>query len=149
MAVMTPTREGQGEEARPRTRIPPLLGRLAVRRPRRTIAGYAVAVLGTAALIGSFLPVRSDITPLSKGFGFLVVVVISAALGGLGPGILASFLGFIFFNFLFIPPYDTFVIGNGENVVILFVFLGLSISSRRCWPGPWNGPTPLKRGSKS
>jgi len=89
--------------------------------------GYGVAVIGTIALTASLLPVRDQITPLSKGFGFLVVVVIAAAVGGLGPGIAASFLGFVTFNFFFIPPYGTFVIGSAENVVILFVFLGLSI----------------------
>src|SRR6266540_4820618 len=127
MAVTAPPREIRGEEERSRARVPPLLARLGVGRPRRRIAGYSVAVIGTGVLIGSFLPVRADITPLSKGFGFLVVVVIAAATGGLGPGILASFLGFVAFNFFFIPPYNTFVIGSVENVVILFVFLGLSI----------------------
>ena len=75
----------------------------------------------------ALLPVRDDITPLSKGFGFLVVVVAAAAIGGFGPGILASFFGFLTFNYFFLPPYDTFVIGRGEYVVVLFVFLGLSI----------------------
>ena len=91
------------------------------------MAGYAVAILGTVALTLSFLPVRNDITPLSKGFGFLAVVVVAAAVGGLGPGILASLLGFLAFNFFFIPPYGTFVIARAEDVVVLFVFLGLSI----------------------
>jgi two-component system, OmpR family, sensor histidine kinase KdpD len=96
-------------------------------RPRRRIAGYVVAVLGTLALTASLLPVRSDLTPLSKGFGYLIVVVASAAIGGFGPGILASVLGFLTFNFFFLPPYDTFIISRGEYVAILFVFLGLSI----------------------
>jgi two-component system sensor histidine kinase KdpD len=86
-----------------------------------------VAVLGTIALTASLLPVRNDITPLSKGFGFLVVVVVAAALGGLWPGLVASVFGFVTFNFFFLPPYNTFVIGRGEDVVVLFVFLGLSI----------------------
>jgi two-component system sensor histidine kinase KdpD len=126
MAVTAPTnRAPEGERTRPR--VPPLLARLSPRRPRRRVAGYAVAVLGAVALTVSFLPVRNDITPLSKGFGFLAVVVVAAAFGGLWPGILASFLGFVAFNFFFIPPYGTFVIASAENVVILFVFLGLSI----------------------
>src|SRR5207249_558630 len=31
------------------------------------------------------------------------------------------------FNFFFLPPYGTFTIARGEDVVVLFVFLGLSI----------------------
>ena len=72
-------------------------------------------------------PSATTITPLSKGFGFLVVVVAAAAIGGLGPGILASVVAFLTFNYFFLPPYDTFMIGRGEYVVVLFVFLGLSI----------------------
>jgi two-component system sensor histidine kinase KdpD len=36
-------------------------------------------------------------------------------------------LGFLSFNYFFLPPYDTFVIGRGEYVVVLFVFLGISV----------------------
>jgi len=50
------------------------------------------------------LAVRGATTPLFKGFGFLVVVVVAAAVGGLGPGVLASLLGFLAFNFFFLPP---------------------------------------------
>jgi two-component system sensor histidine kinase KdpD len=127
MAVTTPSRKVPPEVNRVRPLVPTLLGRLTSQRPRRRAAGYAVATLGTAVLTLSFLPVRSDITPLSKGFGFLVVVVVAAAVGGLGPGILASVLGFLIFNFFFLPPYNTFIIGRAEDVVILFVFLSLSI----------------------
>src|SRR6266545_1535320 len=127
MAVTTPTRGALSGADRIRPRVPPLLARFSTQRPHRRMAGYAVAILGTVALTLSFLPVRSDITPLSKGFGFLAVVVVAAAVGGLGPGILASLLGFLAFNFFFIPPYGTFVIVRAEDVVVLFVFLGLSI----------------------
>ncbi len=100
---------------------------LASRTPPHQGAAYAVAVLGTLALVAIFLPLRDHLTPLSKGFGFLVPVCVSAAIGGLAPGLVASFLGFVTFNFFFLPPYDTFTIGRPEYVVVLFVFLGISI----------------------
>jgi two-component system, OmpR family, sensor histidine kinase KdpD len=126
MALTTPT-TGAPKAERGRPRVPPFLSRLSRQRPRRQAAGYAVATLGALALTLSLLPVRNDITPLSKGFGFLVVVVIAAWVGGLGPGIVSSVVGFLVFNFFFLPPYNTFVIGRAEDVVILFVFLGLSM----------------------
>jgi two-component system sensor histidine kinase KdpD len=98
-----------------------------MRHPQRRAAGYAVATIGTVALTLGFLAFRDATTPLSKGFGFLIVVVAAAATGGLGPGILASLLGSLTFNFFFLPPYGTFVIARAEDVVVLFVFLGLSI----------------------
>ncbi len=51
----------------------------------------------------------------------------ASAVGGLGAGIVASFVAFLSFNFLFIRPFDTFAIGRSEDIVVLFVFLGLSI----------------------
>ena len=105
----------------------PLLARFTIQRPARRRAGYLVAVAGTAALTAALLPFRADIQPLSKGFGYLAAVVAAAAIGGLGPGITASALGFLTFNFFFLPPYDSFAIGRAEDIVVLFVFLGLSI----------------------
>ena len=89
--------------------------------------GYVVGVLGTVVLTVVLLPFRPDLTPLSKGFGYLVVVTAAAAVGGLGPGIAASIFGFVLFNFYFLPPYETFAIGRAEHAVVLFVFLGLSV----------------------
>ena len=94
--------------------------------PRRAI-GYVVALAGTAALTGTFLPVRASLTPLSEAFGFLVFVVAVAWVGGLGPGIAASFFAFGAFNFFFLPPYNTFVIERPEHIAVLFVLLGISV----------------------
>jgi two-component system sensor histidine kinase KdpD len=96
-------------------------------QPRRQALAYGVAFGGTIALVALFLPFREDVDPLAKGFGFLVAVVAAASIGGIGPGVFASVLGFIVFNFFFLPPYDTFVIGKLEYVVVLFVNLGLSV----------------------
>jgi two-component system, OmpR family, sensor histidine kinase KdpD len=100
---------------------------LGAHTPRRRAAGYAIAGLGTVVLTASLLPFRSDLTPLSKGFGYLIVVIAAAWVGGFGPGIAASLGGFVTFNFFFLPPYDTFVIGRPEYVGVLFVFLGVSV----------------------
>jgi hypothetical protein len=84
--------------------VPSLLALLGAHRPYRRAAGYGVATVGTLALTLGLLAVRGATTPLFKGFGFLVVVVAAAAIGGLGPGVLASLLGFLAFNFFFLPP---------------------------------------------
>ncbi len=96
-------------------------------RPYRRAIGYVVAVGGVAVTAAAFHPFRSWISPVSVGFTFLVAVVLAAAIGGFGPGVLASVLGFFTFNFLFLPPFDTFRVARPEYVVVLFVFLGLSV----------------------
>jgi two-component system sensor histidine kinase KdpD len=127
MNVTTPTGRTPPHAVQHRVRVWPLLTRLGMRHPQRRAAGYAVATIGTVALTLGFLAFRDATTPLSKGFGFLIVVVAAAATGGLGPGMVASLLGSLTFNFFFLPPYGTFVIARAEDVVVLFVFLGLSI----------------------
>ncbi|HET8526700.1 MAG TPA: ATP-binding protein [Actinomycetota bacterium] len=96
-------------------------------KPRRQAIAYLVSVVGTVVLVAGFLPFRDDVEPLTKAFGFLLVVIAAAGIGGIGPGIFASVLAFIVFNFFFLPPYDTFVIGKPEYVVVLFVNLGISV----------------------
>ncbi|MGZ6545888.1 MAG: sensor histidine kinase [Actinomycetota bacterium] len=105
----------------------PILSRLSRTKPNLRAAGYAVAVLGIAAVTFAFLPFRDSVTPLSKGFAYLVVVVAAAGTGSLGPGILASILGFLSFNYFFLPPYGRWTIARPEYTVVLFVFLGLSV----------------------
>lgn len=105
----------------------PILGRLTRTTPNLRIAGYVIAVGGTAIVTLTFLPFRDDILPLSKGFAFLAVVVAAAATGSLGPGIAASVLGFLCFNFFFLPPYGRWTIARPEHVVVLFAFLALSV----------------------
>jgi two-component system sensor histidine kinase KdpD len=105
----------------------PELRRYLVVSRTRTVVGYALAVAGTAALIALLLPLRDDLTALSEGFIFLFLVIATVVVGGLGPGLVASFAAFLGFNFFFIPPYGTFRIGEGEDVAVLFVFLALSV----------------------
>ncbi|HWC71045.1 MAG TPA: DUF4118 domain-containing protein [Actinomycetota bacterium] len=93
---------------------------------RLTVA-YAVAVVGTISIVLAAPTVREEVDPVATGFGFLVLVVACVGLGGLGPGIAASVLGFLAFNYYFLPPYETFVIAKAHDVIVLFVFLGLSV----------------------
>jgi two-component system sensor histidine kinase KdpD len=94
---------------------------------RRVLLGYVLAVAGTAALVAAFLPSRDQLTTLSHGFAFLALVVLTVAVGGLWPGVVASVLGFLAFNYFFIPPYGTFRIAEPQNAVVLFAFLGLAV----------------------
>lgn len=95
---------------------------------QRRIAGYVVAVAANALAIAVLLPLREELSLHSIGFAFLIVAVVSAAVGGFGPGLVGSLIAFASFNFLFIPPYGTFAIHESEDVIALFVFLGISLT---------------------
>jgi two-component system sensor histidine kinase KdpD len=92
----------------------------------RQVAGYLLATLGMAALVLSLRPFRDSIDASTAGWAFLGMVVLSSAVGGLGPGLVASFVAFGCSNYFFVVPYGTFDIARGEDVVMLFVLLGVS-----------------------
>src|SRR5918995_1902654 len=127
MAVRTPTGRASPQAEHTRVRTLPVLAWLQQQRTGRQAAGYAAATLGTVGFTLGLLGVRDHTTLLSKGLGFLVVVVVATAVGGLGPGLLASLLGFLSFNLFFVPPYGTVVLTRVEHDVLLLVFLGLSV----------------------
>lgn len=105
-----------GRRARLRLPVPPWVA-----------TAYLIAVVGAAAFVAAASPIRERVDPVATGFGFLVLVVACVGLGGMGPGIVASVLGFAVFNFFFLPPFETFAIAKAHDVIVLFVFLGLSV----------------------
>jgi two-component system, OmpR family, sensor histidine kinase KdpD len=101
--------------------------RLAVGGPRRAALGYAVAVIGTAAVTGPLLGVRGDVSKTNVVLTYLLVVTASAAAGGLGPGITAAALGFLAFDLLFLPPYNTLIVTDPQDYLSLFVYLLVAV----------------------
>ncbi len=86
-------------------------------------AASAVVPPGIVTL-GAVLPV--DVSPTTAALGYVLAVVISAAAGGLWPGLAAAVLSFLALNFFFTPPLHTFVVGETEDLVALAVFLAVS-----------------------
>jgi two-component system sensor histidine kinase KdpD len=100
--------------------------RLAVTGPRTTLA-YTVAVVGTVAVTAVLLAFRGQVTKTNVVLAFLLVVVASAATGGLGPGLVAAGLGFLAFDFLFLPPYNTFIVTEKQDYLSLGVYLLIAL----------------------
>lgn len=85
--------------------------------------GWALAVLGPAALTLGLLQVRDDIDISSVLLLFLLAVLAAASVGGLGPSLTAAVLGFLLINWFFTPPYHTWEVEHLDNVLALGVFL--------------------------
>jgi two-component system, OmpR family, sensor histidine kinase KdpD len=100
--------------------------RLAVGGPR-SVLGYAVALAGTAVVTGPLLAFRGGVSETNVVLVYLLVVTAAAAAGGLGPGVTAAALGFLAFNFLFLPPYHTFIVTEGQDYLSLFVYLLVAV----------------------
>jgi two-component system sensor histidine kinase KdpD len=93
------------------------------RRLRGATGGYLLAVAGTAAVTLLLLAFRDGVAPENVVLGFLIVVVASAAVGGLGPGVTAAGLGFLSFDVLFLKPYNTLVVDDPQDYLSLAVYL--------------------------
>jgi PAS domain S-box-containing protein len=105
------------------------------RRMRPSIIRYGIAVLCVAAalLATKFLQLFTDTPPW---FEFLVAVMISSWVGGLGPGFLAVLLSSLAIDYFFLPPLYSIGVPNiphlrGHFVFVLSSLLISWLSARR------------------
>jgi PAS domain S-box-containing protein len=96
----------------------------------RVLFTYGVAVLAIilALLVQLlFLPVLGELGPYLI---FLIAVMVSAAYGGLGPGLLATVFGALLADYFLTPPYFTISVSTPRDWLFhgMFTFLGAAIS---------------------
>jgi len=105
-------------------------------RERRPIQAYTIAVFSVLAalLIAHWRPIHLESAPVSL---FLCAVMVSAWLGGTGPGSLAIGLSSLGFYYSFLPPTDSFVGKPGQFARFVVFILSallvgtLSVAQRR------------------
>jgi two-component system sensor histidine kinase KdpD len=85
---------------------------------------WLAALAGAAALL---LIVRERLDKAHVALAFLMVVLGGSAAAGRALGFTLSALAFFAFNFLFLPPYHTFVIANSLDWIVLAAFLIVSV----------------------
>ncbi|WP_229051665.1 ATP-binding protein [Aeromicrobium sp. Leaf350] len=94
----------------------------------RTVAGFALAVLGPLALTGLLL-VTPDLHSLpSEAMLFMVVVVATALVGGLRPAVLAALVSGFALNYFFTPPLRTLAIATTDNAYALALFIAVAVA---------------------
>jgi len=106
----------RGEPAQPERSM--TAGKGQSRNWRRYLQGLGLVVLAT--LLGELIHGR--FAPTTVAMLYLLSVVITAYLWGLGPSILVSVLGVLAFDFFHVPPYLTFRVADTQYV---FTFLAL------------------------
>jgi two-component system sensor histidine kinase KdpD len=96
------------------------------KRPSRAVLGnwrgylQGLGLVVLATLLGQFI--HELFAPTTIAMLYLLCVVITAYLWGLGPSILVSVLGVLTFDFFHVPPYLNFAVGDTQYV---FTFLAL------------------------
>ncbi len=81
---------------------------------------YAVAVVSTALVTALMALSGLALEPANISLIYLLAVLFTAITAGLGPGIVASVLSFLAYNFFFVQP--------------LYILRGAQPSSSRCTP---------------
>jgi two-component system, OmpR family, sensor histidine kinase KdpD len=94
---------------------------------QNTFLRYGLAVVIVALTTLVLFRLRESLSTPVIALLYLLPVVVSASLWGLGPGIVAALCAFLAFNFLFIPPYYTFAVHQARDVVALLVFLIVAV----------------------
>jgi two-component system sensor histidine kinase KdpD len=111
------------DEERAQSLIPPPRLRLAALSRRRTIVGFALALVGLPLLTFVLSHFRDSVGLQNALLCYLLLVVAVATTGGALPAALASVLGFVLLNWFFAPPIHTFTIANGRDLLALVAFL--------------------------
>jgi len=94
---------------------------------RRRVSGYAVAVLGCLVLVAVLVPLRSHVELASDALLFLLLVVTTAIVGGLGPALVASAAGSVLLNYFFTSPLYTLRIQRPSGIVAIVVFAAVAL----------------------
>src|SRR5882724_1359344 len=103
--------------------------RLLWRHNKASIRSYAVAVLATAVALGiaRWLELHLDSAPVSL---FLCAVMLSAWLGGVGPGLLATVLSAAAFAYYFVNPFLSLAVAEKEVPrFVVFVLAAVLVGS--------------------
>lgn len=84
--------------------------------------GYFASFGLVLVALGVALALREALAVGSLALVFLTAVLISAAVHGLWPALVACIACVLAYNFFFLPPLYTFTIADPENIVALFFF---------------------------
>ena len=94
-------------------------------RARASVWALALASLAAATL--ALFAVRSQLGEAHVALVFLLVVLGASAAGGRPLGITIAFVAFLVFDWFFLPPYNTLLVRNPFDWLVLIVFLITSI----------------------
>src|SRR5215210_4353238 len=95
---------------------------------RGTSVHWLLISLGSVtALTGIMFMFRAQLGILNVLLLYLLLTFFVALSGGLWPAVLSAVLGFLAFDYFFIPPFHTLDVAAPDHVLALFVYLGVAV----------------------
>jgi two-component system sensor histidine kinase KdpD len=95
----------------------------ALRSPRPAWLSWVLSFVALALVTAVLLLLRGTLGKAHIALAYLLVVLVGSAAGGGLLGVALSGAAFLCFNYLFLPPYSTFVIGDPLDWLVLVAFL--------------------------
>ena len=107
----------------------PASATLRAQRERQLPAGVRYGLVVAAVAIATILmtALRDHLGSLSIILIYLLLCFMLTLFVGLGPAALGAVLAVLAFNYFFVPPIHTFDVAQTDNLVALFVFLGVAV----------------------
>ena len=99
--------------------------------PRRQLAGWVLAAAGVPLLTLLLAQIRESTGLTTVLLTYLALIVVVSVVGGTWPALVAAVAAFLCANWFFTPPFYEWTVAEGENVVALFVFLGIALGVSR------------------
>lgn len=94
---------------------------------RTRVGSWIGSFAGFAALTVAMVTVRGSLDKAHVALGYLLLVLWGSARAGRALGVVLALVGFVFFNFLFLPPFHTFVIHDPLDWFVLFAYLMVAL----------------------
>lgn len=98
-------------------------------KPSRLAWGWFLAVAGPALVTAAGASMRGSLNFSTTVIAYLLVTLVVAIVGGLGPAITAALLNALLLNFFFTEPFYTFTIDAQQNVLTFFAMIIVGVST--------------------
>src|SRR5215210_6914415 len=92
-----------------------------------SVRSLLVSLGAVTALTGIMFAFRAQLGVLNVLLLYLLLTFFLALSAGLWSAVLSAILGFLAFDFFFIPPFHTLDVAAPDHVLALFVYLGVAV----------------------
>src|ERR1700722_1384447 len=98
---------------------------------KRSVLGTLAALASMALLTGAMLPFRASLSVATTALVLVIPVVVGVVIGGFVAGVISVAAGFLVYDFFFIPPYLTLLVGRSQNWAALVVYVAVMLPVAR------------------
>jgi len=101
-------------------------GRLATRGTyQRFLLGIVATLVSLAGLLAVLLPFRASLSIAIPALVFVLPAVVGVVIGGFWVGVVGAGVGFLIYDWFFLPPFDTLTVRSAQNWIALGVYIAV------------------------